>query len=582
MKKTIVLLLCTTLLTGLVGCGGLNFSADLDMSGLEFEVNSDSDVSEETESEVPEGAVGELVAQIEKDGPTESGTTEDNTTWYSYANVFSSDDYAPVAAEKAVNAAEVYANLEYEPAMFYGTYHMSFLESDELEAPYDPNKTFLDSCEWVPYEDMFGEESFFWEQIATVPHYMCAGYGSATWSPLLTLKEYEWCQLYFAVKDEDGELSHEQYMADYSVSGSTITYHILDNYYYDRTTEVLTYEFSDVYLTYNFEFCGSKLILSNDTQSVELFAEEFCHKDLSYPIIYVDNTKVSSGSEMIDNIVSFDFAHENYDDYDYFHVKVDEGGAEPVEYTGSMKLHEDGRMSFSYTDNNVKTHAYEYVVFLCGEDGIILTDGVNNYYYVDTLYTKITDGFLAEMNVNVAEEDRELLESMTDEQIEIIYAKRDALFKDLISAFEAENIAVSVNSKTGEIALDSEVLFPVNGDALSEEGKVVVDKFINVFMEVLEMPQYEGFISEVVVEGHTDTSGDYDYNLSLSQRRADAVKEYCINGAGLDAADASKLSEMLVAQGCSYDEPVYNANGEVDMDASRRVSFVFYIDLSSF
>ena len=200
-------------------------------------------VSEETESEVPEGAVGELVAQIEKDGPTESGTTEDNTTWYSYANVFSSDDYAPVAAEKAVNAAEVYANLEYEPAMFYGTYHMSFLESDELEAPYDPNKTFLDSCEWVPYEDMFGEGSFFWEQIATVPHYMCAGYGSATWSPLLTLKEYEWCQLYFAVKDEDGELSHEQYMADYSVSGSTITYHILDNYYYDRTTEVLTYEF---------------------------------------------------------------------------------------------------------------------------------------------------------------------------------------------------------------------------------------------------------------------------------------------------------------------------------------------------
>lgn len=579
MKKTIVLLICTSLLMGLLGCGGLDFSADFDASGLEELL---ADGSEETQQDATDMTENEDSEATEPQGPTESGTTEDNTTWYSYDNLFSDNDTEPAVAAKPLNATEVYSKLEYVPEMFYGEYYMSFVEDDVYEAPYTPCKSFAENCEWVSYEELFGKEDLFERQVATMPHYMCAGYGSASWTALLTLEEYEWCQLRFATKSEAGEISYESVMADYSISGDTITYHILDNYNYDSTTEELTYEFSDVYLTYEFEFRGPKLTLRSDKESVDLFSSDFCLNDLQFLMLTASDVTVSNGMEMIDNIQSLTFGHENYDDYDYFYVEVDEGGKEPAMYYGSMKLSEDGLCSFSYTDGVGKVHAHEYVIFFCDEDGFIFTDGEKTYYYLHTLYTDITDDFLAEMNVNIAEEDRELLESMTEEEIQSIYAKREALFSDLLAAFEAENIAVTINEKTGELALDSEVLFPVDGDTLSEEGKVVVDEFISVFMKVLGMPKYSGFISEIVIEGHTDTSGDYDYNLSLSQRRADAVKEYCLTGASLSAEDTNQLLELLSTQGCSYDEPVYNENGEVDMDASRRVSFVFYIDLSAF
>ena len=81
-------------------------------------------------------------------------------------------------------------------------------------------------------------------------------------------------------------------------------------------------------------------------------------------------------------------------------------------------------------------------------------------------------------------------------------------------------------------------------------------------------------------EGHTDTSGSYDYNLELSQKRADAVLNFCLSDeAGLDAAYVQALSQLLTAKGYSYDYPVYDENGEVDMDASRRVSFRFVVNV---
>jgi chemotaxis protein MotB len=35
------------------------------------------------------------------------------------------------------------------------------------------------------------------------------------------------------------------------------------------------------------------------------------------------------------------------------------------------------------------------------------------------------------------------------------------------------------------------------------------------------------------------------------------------------------LRELATANGCSWSDPVYDANGNVDMDASRRVVFKF-------
>ena len=83
------------------------------------------------------------------------------------------------------------------------------------------------------------------------------------------------------------------------------------------------------------------------------------------------------------------------------------------------------------------------------------------------------------------------------------------------------------------------------------------------------------------MEGHTDTDGTYERNLELSQERADNVLNYCLSAeCGVDSAYADLFAQSAQAVGYSYDKPVYDVDGNVDMDASRRVSFRFVINLA--
>ena len=50
---------------------------------------------------------------------------------------------------------------------------------------------------------------------------------------------------------------------------------------------------------------------------------------------------------------------------------------------------------------------------------------------------------------------------------------------------------------------------------------------------------------------------------------------------GIDTAYASTLQSMLETIGYAYDKPVYDENGEIDNDASRRVSFRFIVNLEN-
>ena len=106
---------------------------------------------------------------------------------------------------------------------------------------------------------------------------------------------------------------------------------------------------------------------------------------------------------------------------------------------------------------------------------------------------------------------------------------------------------------------------------------------MRVYSSVVFNEKYEGFISTILVEGHTDNSGSYDLNQALSQQRADNIRAYCLSEeCGISGDYLEVLQTMMEAKGYAYDRPVYDENGEIDMDASRRVSFRCLIDLSSF
>ena len=80
---------------------------------------------------------------------------------------------------------------------------------------------------------------------------------------------------------------------------------------------------------------------------------------------------------------------------------------------------------------------------------------------------------------------------------------------------------------------------------------------------------------EIIIEGHTDSSGSYESNLKLSQDRALQVALYCLRMPSLDRARKQQLQKILTAKGRSYADLIYNSAGVEDPEASRRVEFKF-------
>ena len=58
----------------------------------------------------------------------------------------------------------------------------------------------------------------------------------------------------------------------------------------------------------------------------------------------------------------------------------------------------------------------------------------------------------------------------------------------------------------------------------------MLGEILPVYCKVLMDPQYEDYLAELSIDGYTDTSGDYVYNLELSQARALAVASYLFSG----------------------------------------------------
>jgi OmpA-OmpF porin, OOP family len=93
------------------------------------------------------------------------------------------------------------------------------------------------------------------------------------------------------------------------------------------------------------------------------------------------------------------------------------------------------------------------------------------------------------------------------------------------------------------ITLSADALFDFNSAELRPAGRQELD----VLMEDLRGLDYE----VINITGHTDRLGTRQYNLPLSQRRADTVRNYMI-GSGIPAGD-------ITARGVNGDNPVTTA-----------------------
>lgn len=163
------------------------------------------------------------------------------------------------------------------------------------------------------------------------------------------------------------------------------------------------------------------------------------------------------------------------------------------------------------------------------------------------------------------------------QQLEQLVGVRTRIITSLSDALKSSNISAVVDPTSGAIALESDVLFSTAQYELTDAGKRFIDEFLPVYLDVLFSDEYRDYVSEIIIEGHTDSLGGYISNLQLSQRRALAVASYILadDYRGITSAQKSALRDVITANGRSYSDPVLNENGQEDMDASRRVIFKF-------
>ena len=162
-------------------------------------------------------------------------------------------------------------------------------------------------------------------------------------------------------------------------------------------------------------------------------------------------------------------------------------------------------------------------------------------------------------------------------QIDQIIGVKADVIEALKNEFSKNNINVDIDAQTGALTLEASVMFDYDQAELTEAGQQALEQILPIYCKVLLEDDYRKYLAEIIIDGYTDTDGDYSYNLQLSQQRSLAVAQYLldIQGNFLDSAQSQNLQNYLTVNGHSMANPVLDANGNVDKDASRRVEIKF-------
>ncbi len=115
-----------------------------------------------------------------------------------------------------------------------------------------------------------------------------------------------------------------------------------------------------------------------------------------------------------------------------------------------------------------------------------------------------------------------------------------------------------------EVVKTVAVLFAVNSATLDADAKSQLDELAS------KAPGGKNYAVEV--KGFTDPSGDFEANLELSQRRADAVVQY------LTVKHNIPLRRIMVPMGYGETKPVGGGKTEEDRKQSRRVEVIVLVN----
>ncbi len=458
--------------------------------------------------------------------------------------------------DKTLDPQEVYNSLTYTEDMFHGSYRL--LGGDEAE------DRFAEEMDYIPVQ-MDDEEIM----LSVLPYGFRNGPDTLShWAN--RLEGYDCMEVHFMRKYANDYFGLDLVLCAYTVEGNTLTLVPFNSFSVNEETEEITYGFCDVEFTCEFSFAGRNLTLKAGDKSVTITTGLAGFEDTLS--IVSGNSCRQPESPALDGIDEIFYYYDEDDNSSNFSVdSLDD------EYVGNgrARFEDNGLVTITLPwERGTKT--YQLVYIYCGFDGLILTDGETVYRYTADYFDRMKE----EVQGNVAEEEIEKLDDLSESKMEELVEKKENLLQEFTEAFEAAGLNVSVNAQSGELALDASILFMSDSAELTDEGKDFLNRFLSVYTQIVFSEKYEGFVSKTVIEGHTAllANSTYESGLPLSTQRADAVKDYCLSGQ--TGVDTSALTASLEAVGLSNSYPIYDAQGNVDKAASRRVSFKFIIDLT--
>lgn len=162
-----------------------------------------------------------------------------------------------------------------------------------------------------------------------------------------------------------------------------------------------------------------------------------------------------------------------------------------------------------------------------------------------------------------------------DREITNKYAKiKTQLYIDLEEEFKDSLKVWNAIIDSTELAVrfqEPSTLFDYNKADLKPRFTSILRDFFPRYMALLSKPQYRDNIEEIRIEGHTDSSGGYIYNMELSQDRTRTVLAFCLNQ--ITRKDFEWAKRAITANGLSSSHPIMCSDGTEDASRSRRVEF---------
>lgn len=221
----------------------------------------------------------------------------------------------------------------------------------------------------------------------------------------------------------------------------------------------------------------------------------------------------------------------------------------------------------SITEFKIGSKTYKGLIHSCEQIGLFIELDGDVYAYQKDKGEFYRDfiGKNVDLNIN----------QISDLKIAELMQKREEIVSYITNIYDNSDDGIMYDQQSGVVAISSDFLFDVDSTEfefdLTEYSSIL--SLVDVYCKLVKM--YSTDIKEIRITGYTDSTGDEEYNQTLSEKRAAAMANEIIS-LGLGWYDTD-LSQFVTSVGQGENHIIYNEDGSENKNASRRVDFTIIL-----